>query len=108
MAAFAVVGAQAQEQERKGDLKVMTYNIRFATMKDGPNAWIYRKDASVAMINEQKPDVFAMQEVLFKQKKYLDVMLFEDYQGVGVSLSKAPLQAPRVPRQIRSFPKALS
>ena len=83
-AAFAVLGVHAQDQERKGDLKVMTYNIRYATMKDGPNAWIYRKDASIAMIKDQQPDVIAMQEVLFKQKKYFDIMLFEDYQGVGV------------------------
>ena len=76
-AAFAVLGVHAQDQERKGDLKVMTYNIRYATMKDGPNAWIYRKDASIAMIKDQQPDVIAMQEVLFKQKKYFDIMLFE-------------------------------
>ena len=46
------------------DLKVMTYNIRYATSKDGPNAWNNRKEASVAMIADQQPDVFAMQEVL--------------------------------------------
>ena len=80
MAAFAVVGLQAQEQdqvqepvqeqkqERLGDLKVMTYNIRYANLKDKQNAWINRKEASIAMINEQMPDVFAMQEVLFRQK----------------------------------------
>ena len=94
IAAFAVVGAQAQEEaqvqeqaqekERQGDLKVMTYNIRFATLKDGKNAWVHRKEASIAMINDQKPDVFAMQEVLFGQKAYFDVMLLENYQGVGV------------------------
>ena len=51
-------------QENKHDLKVMTYNIRYATTKDGPNAWSHRKEASVAMIADQQPDVFAMQEVL--------------------------------------------
>ena len=65
------------------DLKVMTYNIRYATSKDGPNAWNNRKEASVAMIADQQPDVFAMQEVLGKQKKYMDKNCV-GYQGVGV------------------------
>lgn len=65
------------------DLKVMTYNIRYATTKDGPNAWNHRKEASVAMIADQQPDVFAMQEVLGKQKKYMDKNCV-GYQGVGV------------------------
>lgn len=65
------------------DLKVMTYNIRFATSKDGPNAWNRRKEASLAMIADQQPDVFAMQEVLGKQKKYIDKFC-TGYKGVGV------------------------
>jgi len=84
MAFFMALPGYAQEQTAAPDLKVMTYNIRMATMKDGPNAWIYRKEASIEMINDQKPDVFAMQEVLFRQKKYFDVMCYENYQGVGV------------------------
>jgi len=74
-------GLSAQEEVH--DLKVMTYNIRFATTKDGPNAWNHRKEASVAMIEDQKPDVFAMQEVLSKQKKFMDKFC-TGYQGVGV------------------------
>lgn len=76
--------ASAQEQKEAPELKVMTYNIRMATMKDGPNAWIYRRDASIEMINDQKPDVIAMQEVMFRQKKFFDIMCYENYQGVGV------------------------
>lgn len=83
-ASCASFSIQAQEQENKADLKVMTYNIRYATMKDGPNAWIYRKDASIEMLMDQKPDVVAMQEVLFKQKKFFDIKCFVDYQSVGV------------------------
>ncbi|MBQ7811394.1 MAG: endonuclease/exonuclease/phosphatase family protein [Bacteroidales bacterium] len=84
MAAVTAIPGFAQEQEKGADLKVMTYNIRMATLKDGPNAWIYRREASIEMIKDQKPDVFAMQEVMFRQKKYFDVMCYEDYQGVGV------------------------
>lgn len=80
-AALMAVGLHAQEKE--ADLKVMTYNIRMATLKDGPNAWIYRRDASVAMIADQKPDVFAMQEVMFRQKAFMDLKC-AGYRGVGV------------------------
>lgn len=83
LAGFAAVGSHAQEQESDADLKVMTYNIRMATLKDGPNAWIYRRDASVAMIADQKPDVFAMQEVMFRQKAFMDLKC-TGYRGVGV------------------------
>ena len=92
IAILVTVGSFAQEssqeqtpqKERKGDIKVMTYNIRYATLKDKENAWVNRKEASIEMINDQMPDVFAMQEVLFRQKAYFDVMLLENYQGVGV------------------------
>lgn len=83
LAGFAALGADAQEQESNADLKVMTYNIRMATLKDGPNAWIYRRDASVEMVADQKPDVFAMQEVMFRQKAFMDLKC-KGYRGVGV------------------------
>lgn len=82
-AVMTVASGILNAQEKKHDLKVMTYNIRYATTKDGPNAWNHRKEASVAMIADQQPDVFAMQEVLSKQKKYMDKNCV-GYLGVGV------------------------
>ena len=44
--------ASAQSQE----LKVMSYNIRLSTDKDGTNAWKYRCPATLEMIKDQNPD----------------------------------------------------
>lgn len=66
------------------DIKVISYNIRLSTKSDGDNWWEYRKQASINMINEEKPTVFGLQEALPQQIKYLEENLPEyDYIGVG-------------------------
>lgn len=35
---------------QSGEVKVMSYNIRFDTPADGENAWDYRKSATIAML----------------------------------------------------------
>ena len=54
--------SSAQKQTRDYDLKVMSYNIRMGTAKDGTNSWEYRYPATAMMIQDQKPDVFGVQE----------------------------------------------
>ena len=50
----------------------MSYNIRYANASDkGDAAWDARKEASVAMIRDVKPDVIGMQEPRFSQAQYL-------------------------------------
>ena len=71
--------ASAQESE----LKVMSYNIRFGTAKDGTNSWMYRCGATIEMLNDQKPDVFGLQEALEDQVRFLDEFV-DDYDCVGV------------------------
>jgi endonuclease/exonuclease/phosphatase family metal-dependent hydrolase len=53
-------------------LKVISYNIRMGTANDGDNSWDLRKEASVAMIEDQQPDVFGLQEAFDFQRKYLE------------------------------------
>lgn len=65
-------------------VKVMTYNIRFGTANDGDNAWENRKDAAAAMVLDQKPAVFGVQEALDFQLEFLKQNCpGYDYVGVG-------------------------
>jgi len=44
-------------------LRVMTYNVRYATLDDGPRAWANRRDAVAATVRLHRPDVLCLQEV---------------------------------------------
>ena len=70
---------------KKGDqtLKVISYNIRVGKAKDGPNEWNLRKPASPAMIADQQPDIFGLQEALKMQLDYLEENC-PDYDHVGI------------------------
>ena len=67
----------------RDELKVISYNIRFANKKDGNNVWQNRAKASPAMIRDYAPDVFGVQEALAVQLEYLDDKL-PHYSFVGV------------------------
>lgn len=64
-------------------LKVMSYNIRFGTADDGVYSWPCRQDAAVAMIEDQHPAVFGVQEGLRFQLDFIAEKCPE-YQYVGV------------------------
>ena len=69
---------------QSSELKVMSYNIRLATPKDGTNAWMYRCGATLEMIEDQKPDVIGVQEALADQVRFVDEFTTNyDYVGVG-------------------------
>lgn len=67
----------------QNDLKVMSYNIRVGTAKDGTNSWEFRYPASALMIQDQQPDIFGVQEALSFQVRYLEEYC-EGYKSVGV------------------------
>ena len=75
--------SSAQKQSRDYDLKVMSYNIRMGTAKDGTNSWEYRYPATAMMIQDQKPDVFGVQEAFEFQIKFIEDN-FTDYDSFGV------------------------
>ena len=64
-------------------LKVMSYNVRFGTADDGVYSWPNRQDAAVAMIEDQRPAVFGVQEGLRFQLEFIAEKCPE-YQYVGV------------------------
>lgn len=64
-------------------LKVMSYNVRYDNLNDGYNSWNRRKHASIAMIDDIRPDVFGIQEALVHQVQYLAENT-KGYSNVGV------------------------
>jgi endonuclease/exonuclease/phosphatase family metal-dependent hydrolase len=75
--------SSAQDQDREYDLKVMSYNIRMGSAKDGTNSWEFRYPATALMLEDQKPDVFGVQEAFNYQIRFIEDN-FEDYDCVGV------------------------
>ena len=75
------VSAQKNNDEAEG-LKVMSYNIRLGSGKDGTNSWALRYTATEEMLKDQKPDVFGVQEALDYQVHYIEDMC--GYESVGV------------------------
>lgn len=64
-------------------LRVMSFNIRYGTAKDGPNHWDLRKDFVVETIQAFKPDLLGTQETLGFQRDYLAEKL-PGYTVIGV------------------------
>jgi endonuclease/exonuclease/phosphatase family metal-dependent hydrolase len=64
-------------------LRIMTFNIRYDTPADGPNAWPQRKDIAAGTIAFHRPDVAGLQEVLVSQLRDLESLL-PDYAAVGI------------------------
>ena len=69
--------------DKPAEITVISYNIRMGEAKDGTNSWEYRYPASAMMIEDQKPDVFGIQEAFDYQVRYMDEYC-EGYKCVGV------------------------
>lgn len=66
------------------EIKVMTYNLRFATAQDGENAWPRRREALIALVKKHDPDVLGVQEALASQIDELRAALpGHDVLGAG-------------------------
>ena len=83
MAALMVLPVSVSAKKKTSNLKVISYNIRLGTAKDGDNSWEFRYPASSAMINDQKPVIFGVQEAYDFQVNYLEEAC-PDYKSVGV------------------------
>ena len=69
--------------EKKNDIKVISYNVRVNNEGDGENKWDLRKHASIAMIRDEKPTIFGLQEAKPEQMQYL-VENQPEYGYIGV------------------------
>lgn len=80
----ALLGAAASGGNPSRDLRVMSFNIRYGTAPDGPNAWENRRALLVETIRVFDPDLLATQECLAPQAEFLRGALPEyDFVGVG-------------------------
>ena len=61
----------------------MSYNVRYGSAEDGDNSWENRRPATIAMINDQLPDIFGVQEAESDQLEYINTNC-TDYAMVGV------------------------
>jgi endonuclease/exonuclease/phosphatase family metal-dependent hydrolase len=57
--------------DRPADIKVMSFNIRYGTAKDGENHWDRRKDFLAETIKAFGPDLLGTQETLGFQRDFL-------------------------------------
>lgn len=83
IAVLCVLPAVAKSPQGLQKLTVMSYNIRYAGAKDGTNSWQYRCPATIYMLNEQKPDIFGVQEAFDHQVLFITENL-RDYKSYGV------------------------
>ena len=67
----------------QGDLRLATFNIRFAGGDKGKNAWENRRELVAETIVKMNPDVLGVQEALHRQITDLEKEL-PDYAWVGV------------------------
>jgi len=65
--AVAACGAEGRGLE----VKAMTFNVRYATAKDGADRWKFRREMVVDEIRKAKPDLVGLQEERKPQADYL-------------------------------------
>jgi endonuclease/exonuclease/phosphatase family metal-dependent hydrolase len=65
------------------EVRVMSFNIRYGTAKDGENHWDHRKDWLTETIRTFEPDLLGTQETLGFQRDFLAAKLPE-YDSLGV------------------------
>jgi len=61
----------------------MSFNIRMATVLDGPNRWERRREALLKTILGSAPDILGCQEVSPMQRRFLEERLAPEYVCVG-------------------------
>ncbi len=66
---------RAGDAESAGDVKVMSYNLRYGTAKDGENHWEKRRDFLADTMKTANPDLLGTQETLGFQRDFVAAAL---------------------------------
>ena len=80
---LSVLLTLTQCRPASNELKVVSFNIRMGVADDGENSWVFRREASAAMVNEIRPDIMGLQEAFDFQAEFIKEQC-PDYKGVGV------------------------
>lgn len=74
---FIMTGVNCQE------IKIMTYNIKYANENDGENSWSKRKDWITDQIRFYEPDILGVQEAVKSQLEHFTENI-DSYKVLGV------------------------
>jgi endonuclease/exonuclease/phosphatase family metal-dependent hydrolase len=79
----APIAGDAAARSAETPLRVMTFNIRYDTPNDGPNAWPHRRDWVASLIRFHEADALGVQEALVHMLRELDARL-PGFARIGV------------------------
>lgn len=82
--ALCVLSTKANAEST--DLRVMTFNLRYATANDGPDAWPLRRAMVFDVLRDFDPDVLGVQEAMRLQLDQLEKEL-PQYVAIGAGRS---------------------
>ena len=77
------------QQSKLKSVKVMSFNIRYGSARDGDNHWDKRKELVAKTIKSYSPDLLGLQETLPFQARFLQKTL-HDYTYVGWTRDNNP------------------
>ena len=80
---LCTVSCKSEQAAPADTLTVMSYNIRCGTARDMENDWAIRAEATPAMIEAVKPDIFGVQEAYDFQIFYIEHFCPE-YKSYGI------------------------
>lgn len=80
---LSIIPIFLKAQSDTDTIKIMTFNIRYATHDDAEFSWEFRKGYVLGVIEKYVPDIVGFQEVLESQVLFLNLNL-PDYNWVGV------------------------
>ena len=80
---LCTLACKSEQAAPQDTLTVMSYNIRCGTARDMENDWAIRAEATPAMLQTVKPDIFGVQEALDFQIFYIEHFCPE-YKSYGI------------------------
>ena len=78
-----LVGCAIARGAAPTELSAMTFNIRYGTANDGPNAWAHRREMVLGVLRDRDADVVGLQEALRFQLDEIEAAV-PQYAEIGV------------------------
>jgi len=75
-------------------INILTFNILWDKLKEGPTQWTFRKQSMVNLIKRHRPDVIGIQEGFISQTEYIVAETGYAYFGWGTDDGKSHLDNP--------------
>jgi endonuclease/exonuclease/phosphatase family metal-dependent hydrolase len=74
--------ASARDADRRGELRVMSFNLRFAS-DTPPNSWPERRPVMRRLLRQERPQLLGTQEGLYQQLRDIQADLPGHYDSIG-------------------------